>query len=60
MLALVLNARFFSFLWRNGGLGFALYSMAFHQLYYVYSATVFVWCLFEYHILGRKDRLSVP
>lgn len=58
--ALALNARFFMFLWSNGGLPFALFSMAFHQLYYVYSATAFVWCLFEYHILGRKDRLSVP
>ena len=60
VLALIINWNFFSFLWKNGGLPFALYAMAFHQVYYIYSATVFVWCLFEYHVLGQKDRLSVP
>ena len=39
---------------------FALGALAWHQVYYVYSAAAFVWCLFEYHILGRKNRLHVP
>ncbi len=59
-LALAINWRFFTFLRRNGGLGFALASMLYHQLYYVYSAAAYVWCLVEYHLLGRKDRLHVP
>ena len=25
-------------------------SLLFHQLYYVYSATAFVFCLLEYHL----------
>lgn len=59
LIAIAINWHFFSFLRRNGGWGFALMSMLYHQFYYVYSATVFVWCLFEYHVLGRR-KLSVP
>ncbi len=59
-LALVLNRDFAVFLWRNGGVGFALRALLYHQLYYVYSAGAFVWCLFEYHILGIRNRLHVP
>ena len=44
----------------NGGPGFAARATAFHQVYYVYSATAYVWCLFEYHVLGKKNRLHVP
>ncbi len=58
--ALALNWPLFSFMRRAGGLVFALGALGWHQLYYVYSASAFVWCLFEYHILGRKDRLHVP
>lgn len=56
---LAINWHFFSFLMKNGGLGFALGSILYHQVYYVYSALVFVWCLFEYHVLGKR-KLSVP
>lgn len=49
-------ARFF---YRNGGLAFAAKSLLYHQLYYVYSATVYVWCLFEFRVLGISDRLHV-
>ncbi len=59
-LALVLNRDFAVFLWRNGGLFFAARALAYHQLYYVYSAAAFVWCLFEYHVLGIRNRLHVP
>ncbi len=55
----LINWDFFKFLNRNGGIGFAVASMIFHQLYYIYSAAVFVWCLFEVKILGRR-KFSVP
>lgn len=59
VIALAINWHFFAYLRRCGGLLFALSSLMFHQLYYVYSSVVFVWCLFEYHVLGRR-KLSVP
>lgn len=59
-LALALNWRFASFLYRNGGFGFAIASLLYHQLYYTYSAAAYAWCLFEFHVLGIKDRLHVP
>ena len=58
--ALALNAAFAKFLVQNGGVGFAAASLLYHQVYYVYSAGAFAWCLFEYHVLGVKDRLHVP
>ena len=60
VLTIVINREFTAYLVKNGGVGFAIGSMLFHQLYYVYSATAYVWCLLEYHLLGRKDRLHVP
>ncbi|MFN0114148.1 MAG: glycosyltransferase [Paracoccaceae bacterium] len=60
ILALLINLRLFGFMQANGGTLFALGALAWHQIYYVYSATAFVWCLFEFHILGRKNRLHVP
>lgn len=59
LLAVLINLHFAQFLFRHGGIGFALGSMLYHQVYYVYSALVFVWCLFEYHVLGKR-KLSVP
>lgn len=58
--ALALNWEFARFLVANGGFGFAAAGLLYHQVYYVYSASAFVWCLFEYHVLGVKDRLHVP
>ena len=60
LVALFLNAAFARFLLQNGGVGFAAASLLYHQVYYVYSAGAFAWCLFEYHVLGVKDRLHVP
>ena len=60
LVALGLNWAFARFLFKNGGLGFASASLLYHQVYYVYSAAAFAWCLFEYHVLGVKDRLHVP
>lgn len=58
--AAVLNWSFVRFMFENGGVWFAIRSFLFHQVYYVYSAAAFSWCLFEYHVLGIKDRLLVP
>lgn len=60
LVALGVNAAFARFLLQNGGVGFAAASLLYHQVYYVYSAGAFAWCLFEYHVLGVKDRLHVP
>jgi hypothetical protein len=43
----------------RGGLPMAIASILYHQIFYLYSATVFVWCLFEFHVLGRRDNLGV-
>lgn len=59
-LALVANRDFARFLHQNGGFAFAAGALAWHQFYYVYSAAAFVWCLFEYHVLGVRNRLHVP
>lgn len=59
VLALLLNLPFFRFLLRNGNFGLALGGLLYHQVYYVYSASVFVWALIEYHVLRRRDRLYV-
>lgn len=60
VLAVLGNWAFVSFLYKNGGFWFAARAIAYHQLYYVYSTAAYVWCLFEYHVLGRKNRLHVP
>jgi len=60
LVALGLNWAFARFLVQNGGLAFAAASLLYHQVYYVYSAGAFAWCLFEYHVLGVRDRLHVP
>jgi glycosyltransferase involved in cell wall biosynthesis len=60
VLAILANWSLARFLYGNGGLMFAVAALIYHQFYYVYSAAAFSWCLFEYHILGVKDRLHVP
>ncbi|SPH16816.1 Putative mycofactocin biosynthesis glycosyltransferase MftF [Defluviimonas aquaemixtae] len=60
LLALFVNRRFVRFMYDNGGAGFAISTFLYHQVYYVYSAAAFAWCLFEYHVLGVKNRLHVP
>lgn len=58
-LAVLGNWQLARFFYRNGGLAFAAGSLLYHQVYYAYSASVYVWCLFEYHVLGKKNRLHV-
>lgn len=60
ILAILANFRLARFFSAHGGVLFAAAAMLYHQAYYVYSAASYVWCLFEYHALGKKDRLHVP
>lgn len=43
----------------HGGLWFAFKCILYHQFYYVYSASIYVWCLFEYYVLRQKNKLDV-
>jgi hypothetical protein len=43
----VANARLFAFFARARGVAFALGAVAFHQLYYLYSSAIYVWCWLE-------------
>jgi cellulose synthase/poly-beta-1,6-N-acetylglucosamine synthase-like glycosyltransferase len=52
-LALAINWSLLGFLAKIRGLPFALGAIAFHQIYYVYSAAAFVFCAIE-HRLTRK------
>ena len=60
LLALLLNFAFARFLFRNGGFKLAIGGLLYHQVYYVYSASAYAWCLFEYHVLRKRNRLHVP
>ena len=46
-IALIANRRLIAFLVEHGGWGVAAPGFLWHQLYYVYSACVYVWCLIE-------------
>lgn len=59
-LAVAANARLFAFFVRHLGLLRALAAIVYHQIYYIYSAGAFAWCLFEFHVLGVRNRLHVP
>ena len=59
-LAVVANFSLARFFLQTGGPGLAFGAMIYHQLYDIYSAASYVWCLFEFHVLGIKNRLHVP
>jgi len=59
VLALGINWEFARYLFGHGGLGLAIGGLIYHQFYYIYSASVFAWCLFEYHVLGRRGLRTV-
>ncbi|MGR3762444.1 glycosyltransferase family 2 protein (plasmid) [Roseobacteraceae bacterium NS-SX3] len=59
VLAFAANARLARMLARHGGIWLAIRGVLYHQLYFVYSAGAYVWCLFEYHVLGRRQNLHV-
>ncbi|MCI0743968.1 MAG: glycosyltransferase [Verrucomicrobia subdivision 3 bacterium] len=58
MLSLValLNSALFAFFVRRKGIVFALMALLYHQVYYVYSAATFLWCLFEAKVPGGRLR----
>ena len=58
-MAVIVNHSFARFLVQNGGWLFAAGGLLYHQVYYVYSASVFVWCLIEYHLLGKRENIAV-
>ncbi len=58
-LAFVVNRDLARMLAAHGGPWFAFKCILYHQFYYLYSASVYVWCLFEYHVLGQKENLGV-
>ena len=60
VLAVLANLRLYKFFLHHLGALRATAAMLYHQIYYVYSAGAFAWCLFEYHILGVRNRLHVP
>lgn len=60
ILAITVNWNLSRFFMSNLGPLRAVAAVLYHQVYYVYAAGAFAWCLFEYHILGVKDRLHVP
>lgn len=60
LLAVLVNWQLFSFFIAHLGLMRAILALLYHQIYYVYSAGAFAWCLFEYHVLGIRNRLHVP
>ena len=54
VIVVVANWDFLKFMVRNGGVPFAIFGLAFHQLYYLYSSAAFVWCMLEAKVLHRK------
>ena len=46
---LAANQSFFAFMRERKGVIFGMKSLLFHQVYYLYSATAFVFCLLEYY-----------
>jgi glycosyltransferase involved in cell wall biosynthesis len=54
------NVYFFAFMRARNGVLFAVKSLLFHQIYYVYSAIAFVFCLLERYFLnsGRDRRIQ--
>ncbi|NWG47209.1 MAG: glycosyltransferase family 2 protein [Alphaproteobacteria bacterium] len=52
--AFAANWRFFTFLRDNAGLPIAIAGLLYHQVYYVYSAAAFVWCVLEARLPGRR------
>lgn len=59
----VANRRLFSFFWRRRGVLFAIGGVLYHQLYYLYSAGAFAYCLAAHRgsaIRRRLDRRTHP
>lgn len=55
VVAAIASAPFYRLVLRRAGFGTALASLFLHQLYYVYGATTYAWCVVERH-LGLAPR----
>jgi glycosyltransferase involved in cell wall biosynthesis len=56
------NKSFLAFMRARRGLLFAMQSLLFHQVYYIYSALAFVFCLLEHHLKFARSsgQISEP
>ncbi len=52
---IAVNIKLFRFFWQCKSLMFAFGALIFHQFYYIYSSTVFVWCLVEQQVKSRSQ-----
>ncbi|MCI0466284.1 MAG: glycosyltransferase [Beijerinckiaceae bacterium] len=52
----LLNSALLAFFVRRKGVLFALLALLYHQLYYIYSAVSFMWCLIEAKMSGGRLR----
>ena len=59
-LALGLNHALFQYFRRHGGPGFAIAAIAYHQVYYIYAAATFAWCMLEHRYHGNGNTPSQP
>ena len=60
LLACGANRRLFCLFRRRRGTGFALAGLLFHQLYYLYSASVYLWCWLERAVGRRRATSGAP
>ncbi|MBF9033165.1 glycosyltransferase [Rhodobacterales bacterium HKCCE2091] len=58
-LAVAVNWPLARYLHGHGGIALAARALLYHQFYYLYSASIYVWCVVEANILGRRDRFHV-
>jgi len=57
------NRRLFDYFRRCRGVRFAIGGLVYHQLYYLYSAAAFLYCLAEYRLPAvrrRRERRTHP
>ena len=53
LLVLFANREIAQFFYQKGGLLFACRALLYHQVYYLYSASAFVWVYLEQNVVGR-------
>ena len=58
VIAAISNWGLIRFFYANRGIGFTIFAVAFHQIYYVYAAATFVLVALSYYLTGRRDRDS--
>jgi hypothetical protein len=51
----VFNRRFYALLWRRGGIGLARLGFGLHVLYFIYSASSFIYAALESRLRGARE-----